>query len=854
MWDRKRSYGVVIAGINAETFADLMIGTDNIYVEQNAVHSFLREQLPEARTLPFGLSFHALPLGLAGIILIASSAAGAPDAQQILATKCFACHGPDATAVEGGLRLDTRDLALKGGESGKPAISPGDPAASLLLAKIFSDDPEEKMPPPESNRQLATGERETLRQWIADGASYGTHWAFKSLAKVNPAPVDDFIREKLSTSGLSLSPEAPSATIIRRIHLGLTGLPASPDDLAEWEKRITGGGSGAVAELVDSLLASPHYGEHWARRWLDLARYADSAGYERDADLPHAYQYRNFVIRSLNSDLPFDEFVRLQLAGDELAPDSADALAATGFTTLGPVATFTPSDTALVKKKARYDQLDDLISTTGSAMLSLTVGCARCHDHKFDPIPTRDYYRLSAVFLPSEAHEAPLSRPHRELELWKTTSKRELRESRIDALEGATANEKAWLREAASAPSESKTAYGKFGDKVAVTEKEWLASLNHRDSETLAALESKVSSAGKIFPKGRAHLIFDQGPQAPSAWIYGRGDVGTPEEKVTFGFLSAIGGEKTPEHFRALARERVTVEASSTYGRAALAEWLTDPADGAGALLARVAVNRIWQHHFGQGLVRTPDDFGVQGAPPTHPELLDFLAGELIRSGWRLKHVHRLILNSETYRQTASTPGGNSTADRGNLLFSYRRPIRLDAENIRDSILAVSGKLDPSLLGPAIRTPIPAAAMATRSRDAYPVVEESPEQWRRSIYLFVKRSVPTPMMEVFDAPDPSASCGQRNGTTVPTQALALLNDPFVRNQARHFAMRAGAGSSPPAEFVRNAFRLALSRDPASDESTRSLRFFGKETDAVSLENAVDFCHALYNLNEFIYVE
>ncbi len=651
--------------------------------------------------------------------------------------------------------------------------------------------------------------------------------------------------------------------LIRRLTFDLTGLPPTVDEI---EAFVKDGSADAYERLVDRLLASPRYGERWGRHWLDLARYADSDGYEGDLDRKTAYRYRDFVIRALNDDLPFDQFVRWQIAGDEYEPENPSAVAATGFCTAAPSQETTPADTEENKLKIRYDELDNMVSTVGSGLLGLTIGCARCHDHKFDPIPTRDYYRMVAAFQTSDRQEVRLSRSHRDRDRWLAERRRLYREDRMKAL-GLSDEEKFWLRQPEHffVPVQIEL-YKKHGKALDPSPDQLRAWLGDEGRSTLDRLDdaARAAEAAGVDPKATALALLDRGGRPEPAYILARGSVTSRKDRVTFGGLQVLTRAFAPEDYLARTRSDVgrpkdAVEDDSplatTYQRRALAEWLTDPENGAGGLLARVAVNRLWQHHFGEGIVRTPDDFGTKGEPPDHPELLDWLANELVRGGWRLKPIHRRIVTSAAYRQgTTGAPAG-AAVDPENRLLWHRRPQRLEAEPLRDAMLAVSGRLDLAMYGPPFRPRIPAEAIATRSKDAYPAdVKEGPPAWRRSVYAFIKRSVPNPLAEVFDAPDSTSTCGRRNATAVPTQSLALLNGDFVRGCARDLAKRVIREAGPErGDRIARAYALTLGRPPHVAERDAAMAFLA-DTDADASELLTDFCHVLLTLNEFIYVD
>jgi hypothetical protein len=698
---------------------------------------------------------------LAGLALLALQAG--PD---VLERSCVKCHNEKTR--KGGLDLSTSKALLEGGESGA-AILPGNAKKSFLL-QLVTHETDPHMP--SKAPKLPAVDIAALAAWIDAGAKIGrplvdrspkeTHWAFAPLRKGSLAALDQ-------------GTPVDRRILIRRVTFDLTGLPPAPGEEADYEA------------LVDRLLASSQYGERWGRHWLDVARYADSAGYESDFDRKTSFEYRDAVIRALNDDVPFSDIVRWQLAGDRLSPDNPVALALTGFLTCGPEATTTPTDSRRNKEKYRSDEIDDLVTTTAQAFLGLTVGCARCHDHKYDPIASKEYYQLAACFVSTKRQETPLSTAHRKLQEWLEPRRAVVRESNIRALV-ISEEDKDILRQPVHPNNQtSANLHKKHAAAVNVTD----AMLRERLSEAERATWDAMAVAGS---PAKALTVVDGEPE--KAYLLGRGDVDSKVEEVQPGPLKVLGGAWAGEP------------------RVALGRWLTDVEGGAGRLVARVIVNRLWLHHFGEGLVASPNDFGTQGERPTNVDLLDALASELIRGGWKLKPIHRRIVLSRAYQ-------------------SPRRPVRLEAEAIRDAMLAVSGRLDPKLYGPSVRVRIPAEAMVTRTKDDYP--KNAAEPGRRSVYVFVKRSVMTPFLECFDGPAASASCGRRARTTVATQAVTLLNDPFVRDCAIAFAARAGTPE--------RAFELALGRPAKS-----------KELEAAKGMALVDLCHVLFCINEFIYVD
>ena len=591
-----------------------------------------------------------------------------------------------------------------------------------------------------------------------------TLWSLNKISLVEPPvieadtwsrnEIDKFILQKLRSVGIEPNPAADKLTTIRRVSFDLLGLAPTREEIQKFEADKSGN---SYEKLLDSLLANPHYGERWGRHWLDVARFGESHGYESDNERPHAWTYRDAVIKALNQNLPFDEFVKWQVAGDILRPEDSLAVSLTGFLSAG--STVTNVD-GVDREKANYDKMDDIVSATGSAFLGLTVGCARCHNHKYDPISQEDYYKMVGFFLPGREGD-------RELEI------------------------------------------GKPGSKV----------------------KAMVWNGGKK----RSNPILK------------RGDVEQKGEDVGVGVLAALSDNNGD------ASEWLNEEAlKKGDGRDALAHWLTDSDKGAGHLLARVIVNRLWQHHFGVGLVKTSNNFGQVGEKPTHPELLDWLAQELINKDWKIKSIHKLIMKSSTYMQTVKWDQPRYEIDPENKLFWRKEPRRLEGEIIRDSIMNTAGTLNRKMFGPSVKPWVSKDAINTGSTNKWPVnVKDGPDTWRRSIYVFMRRSMRVPFFEVFDVPDGMQSRGVRELTTVPTQALMLMNNQFVRDQASHFAnrIRKAVGNDNLKHIVEEAYWLALSRSPTNEELSSSVELLS--TEGQSLEN---FCHILFTLNEFCYVD
>ncbi len=592
------------------------------------------------------------------------------------------------------------------------------------------------------------------------------HWSFRPLAEASVPTVekdaswahtdlDRFILAAAQAKKITPNPTTDRRTLIRRAYFDLIGLAPTREEV---EAFVADESPDAWDKVIARLLESPHYGERWARHWLDVARFGESHGYESDNERPEAWTYRDAVIRAHNEDLPFDRFVRYQIAGDQLGGGDALATALTGFITAG--STVTNVD-GVDREKARYDKMDDIVSATGSAFLALTLGCARCHDHKYDPIAQKDYYRLVGFFLPGGDRK-------------------------------------------------QQVAIGREGQKV----------------------NALIWGGGGR----RKNPLLDRGDTEAKGE-----DVGTG----VLGLLSPADGDLATWLEASGAKDK------NGDGRPGLAHWLTDVESGAGALVARVVVNRLWQHHFGVGLVRTSNNFGKLGEKPTHPKLLDWLARELIRHDWRLKTIHRLILRSAVYTQSTKWDRARHEIDPENSLIWRRRPRRLEAEILRDSIMNTAGTLNRTLYGPSIKPWVSNDAINTGSTNKWPTnVKDGPNTWRRSVYVFMRRSMRVPFFETFDTPDAMSSRGKREETTVPTQALLLLNNEFVRGQAAHFAKRVSPNEGEDrARIVENAYWLAFSRAPTDDEREMGVEFISSE--GQSVEN---FCHLLLTLNEFIYVD
>jgi hypothetical protein len=814
------------------------------------------------------------------LLVVLSSGAIAQEAQDaavsILRANCVACHG--AALQMSKLDLRSREAMLAGGERGA-ALVPGNAEKSRLFRFVAGLEKPE-MPP---GKPLAAEQVESIRKWIDAGAPMATAAAVKSddakaaLAKMEERPitaeereywafvppvrhpvpspgaknpVDAFVRAELAKKRLKPSPAADRRTLIRRAYLDMTGLPPSPEQVRAF---LSDASPNAFAKVVEDLLASPHYGERWARHWLDLVRYADSGGFEFDRDRANAWRYRDYVIRAFNEDKPYDRFLREQLAGDELWPDSGEAWVATGYLRLG-------AENNLKNEQTRMDELDDIVATTSNAFLGLTVGCARCHNHKFDPIPQKDYYRMQAVFFPTKAYEHPLV-SEEEIAKHKAEEKRiaDLQapyKEQLKTLEGPYRDrlldaKKAklpdYIQAALKTPPEKRTEGQRLNatqveKTLMVDTDEVLKVLSAADLAAHKELSAKIKEFDEQRPKpfATAMSIREPGREAPPSYFLHRGSPGQKGSAMQAGVLSvaARGGWEFPAP---------PEEAQTSWRRRGFAEWVASPEN---PLTARVLVNRIWQHHFGEGIVRTPNNFGKMGERPTHPELLDWLTTEFVRTGWSIKAMHRLMMNSESYQMASDDVAANVKIDPENRLLWRMPRRRLEGENIRDSILAVAGNLDRTVGGPAVHPYIDPALFQASSRRTWAGKPDSdPSTWRRSVYVFSKRTIPLPMLEVFDKPDTITSCARRNRSTIAPQALILMNNAFVTMEARFFAERLEREAGrDPAKQVERAFELALARPPTAKEKDYALSFLRSGEHAL-----VDFCQAVMNLNEFVYI-
>jgi hypothetical protein len=774
----------------------------------------------------------------------------------LLEANCFACHSHKSGKSKGHLVLDSRGALLQGGESG-PAVVPGRPDASLVMKAVGYQDEDLRMPP---KGKLAADQIAILKEWIQMGAPWPgasakvtrapgkitdtdrQWWSFQPLArpalpKVSDAawsnnPVDRFIRQRLDREGLQPSPPADRVALIRRLTFDLVGLPPTPEEV---EAFVADTAPDAYEKLVDRLLGSPRYGERWARHWLDLVRYAESDGFRQDAYRPDAWRYRDYVIRAFNSDKPYDRFVREQLAGDEVAPDDPEVLVATGFLR-HTIYEYNQRDA----RSQWQDMLNDVTDVTADVFLGLGMGCARCHDHKYDPILQQDYYRLQAFFAPMLPREEPMA-TREQLENYQARLKtwEEKTAGLRQQIEGVERGEKTRLQEFMTSkfPGDVQAMMRKPESERSPLEKQLAAlvfrqvqyewdhmKLKDADQKKREELLKELAKYDTYKPAAFPTMLAmrDAGPEAPPTQMPKKTTAIAP------GFLTILDDKP--------AAIEGPAGGQSTGRRLALGNWLTRPDH---PLTTRVIVNRIWQYHFGRGLVGTSSEFGKLGETPSHPELLDWLARRFVEDGWSFKKMHRLLVTSTTYKQSALSPASEAALkkDPENRLWWRMNTRRLDAEEIRDAILAASGKLNLATGGPSVE----------------------PKEPRRSVYAKLRRNAREPLLEVFDAPEGLASTAQRNVTTTPTQALLMFNSPFLLDQAKSFAARVQRESA--ADAIDRAYQLALGRKASLEEKQQAEAFvqdqasrIGGQPEAARQAAFVDFCHALLNANEFLYVD
>lgn len=705
------------------------------------------------------------------------------------------------------------------------------------------------------------------------GEAERQHWAFRPLKRTEPPalknapagsanPIDRFIFSRLEANGLSPAPPARKEQLIRRVTYGLIGLPPSP---AEIDAFLNDPSPGAYEQMVERLLASPHYGERWGRHWLDLARFAESDGFEHDAPRPHSWRYRDYVVNSFNADKPFDRFIREQIAGDELYPDQPEALMATSFNLLGPDMVDSADQV-----QRRHNSLNDMTDTLALVFLGQTIGCARCHNHKSEPFTQRDYYRLQAFFVPAEfRRELPVptavERAEHERQTAEYQARTDATRKQIEAIEAAHrdrlhSEKLARLSEEAQlahrTPREKRTVemenqIQETAELLKISEAELVKSLSAEEQAQRQALLGELRKFPKPAPLPLAMALQNKNGAEAKAFLLERGDYANPGEPVAPGVPEVLGAGSTG-----------LKESTPGRPRSALAEWIASPDN---PLTARVMVNRVWQHHFGRGIVPTPSDFGTRGQPPTHPDLLDWLAGAFIDGGWSLKRIHKLILLSRAYQQSSEPTPEARARDPGNQWFSRQNRVRLEGEAIRDSLLAVSGRLNRSVGGPSVFPPLPGDI--ARSSRSWNVSTNLADHSRRSLYIFGRRNLRYPFLEVFDAPDNNFSCPERGRSTTAPQSLTLLNSEEVMAAAQAVAVSLSAGAGPLEARINHVFKLVIGRHPSTSERAAARAFLepptapgpeggenGGRGGSPSTFVWTEFCRALFNLNAFVYVE
>ena len=859
------------------------------------------------------------------------------DVLPILTESCFQCHATDTPM--GGLDLRTPPSILRGGTSG-PAIIAHSAESSFLHQRVADG----SMPPGPGT--IAPEQVDTIRRWIDAGGpaleSYqptGTEevrsiseedrqfWAFRKLVPVHVptvrqvgqvrTPIDAFVLSKLGEKGMRFSPDAEPLTLIRRAYFDLIGLPPSPSEVDAF---LANPSDAAYQELIDKLLASSHFGERWGRHWLDEAGYVDSIGGDNDAPIVYygldKWKYRDYVVRSFNEDKPYDRFLTEQLAGDELVdwrtaetltPEVKELLEATGFLR---VAADDTTQYELNTVDIRYDVLHRTLRTVTSNLLGLTIMCAQCHNHKYDPIPQRDYYRMAAIFMPVYNPNEWLQPEDRLLADVSLTEREKIDEEnlhldrRVQPLKRKLAtvhrpyhlrlleeklvelpeNLRKDLKTAVLTPDKERTAIQKYlmdklGTLVDVPVEEISVLLSQDEERRATEFELQISHLEESrHSYGRIHAVYDTGPP-PSSYLLLRGNYQNPGREVKPGFLEVLTDLDKPQ---------VVEDSPPTNGssgrRLALARWLTDKHSPAGALSARVRINRVWQHLLGEGIVATSDNFGRNGAPPTHPELLNWLAGQFIAQGWHIKPLIKQIMTSSVYRQASYRAESESVSasaadpwsvDPGNKLLWRMRLRRLESEIIRDAMLETSGKLDLTMGGPPVLLKVQEdGKVVIASEDEVEfaglvqsekiTVDNPKSRNRRSIYLLARRNYNLSMLSVFDQPVMSTNCTRRNHSAVVLQSLSMLNNEFVLEQAQAFAQRVKEiGGLGPQERIALAFRLALARNPKPEEFTWSMDLLQAQArhfqdSGVSPEEAaqnalVSLCQMLFNSSEFLYV-
>ena len=838
----------------------------------------------------------------------------------ILKTHCFHCHG-EGGELQGGLDVRLKRLIAKGGDSGEAFVA-GKPEESLLLQRLHEGD----MPPEEVALRPTADEIATINRWIAGGAiasreepedlnpdNYVTEeerafWSFQPVERRQPpgvttnervrTPIDQFVIAKLEANNLSLSPDADTRALVRRVYFDLLGLPPEPAEVAAF---VNDSSPHAYEQMLDRVLSSPRYGERWARHWLDVAGYADSEGYTEDDPVrPDVYKYRDYVIRAFNDDKPFDQFVIEQLAGDELltppfenlTPEQAEKLIATGFLRMAPDGTGVGG---VDQNLARNDVMAKTIEIVSTSLLGLTVGCAQCHNHRYDPISHEDYHAVRAIFEPALDWKNWLAPAKRRVSLYTDADRAKSAEIEAQAqkvldertekqnkyIEATFQRELAKLEEglrepitkAHNTPEKERTAEQKSLLKQHPSVNVSAGSLylyDKKAADDLQKMTDEASAIRETKPKEEfVRAVWEPAGKAPpQTFLFHRGDHEQPQQEVSPREVTVLTSAKkieVPTDDQSLA---------TSGRRLAYARWL---ASGEHPTVARVIVNRIWLNHFGRGLVPTPGDFGALGVEPTHPELLDWLASEFVAGGWSVKELHRLIMTSTTYRQASRHQEEADAIDADNLLY-WRMPVRrLEAEVLRDTALAVSGELNNKAFGPAVPVMADVVGQFVIGKENLnagrpgAVIPMNGEDLRRSIYIETRRSRPLSVMAPFDLPRMEPNCTSRSASTVSPQSLMLMNSEFALTRAKQFAERIRRDANDDvAAQIALAWQLAFATTPSDDELAEASSFVeeqtkhfaanpapeskGKQVDDPAGEALASFCHALLSSNRFLYID
>ncbi len=850
-----------------------------------------------ARPAPLHLTFVVFLCAIPAFSQTAAKVSFVKDVAPLLSEKCVQCHGQASTMSD--LDLRTKESMLKGGQHGAVVIA-GKSEQSILYRRITGAI-QPQMP---FGGRLTDSQIATLKAWIDQGAEWDPgvaamkstappqkqfterqkqYWAFQPVVKPDiPSgrssgnPIDAFILAKLDDNKLKPNPRADKITLIRRATLDLTGLPPTPDEVQAF---LADDSPEAFANVVDRLLASPRYGERWGRHWLDLARYADSNGFKSDETRPNIWRYRDYVIQSFNNDKPYDRFIREQIAGDELYPNDLAARVGVAFNRH-----YTDETNQPVLELRRQELLNDITDTVGAVFMGMTYGCARCHDHKFDPILHKDYYSLQAFFANIRAEDNLVLLTGDKLEAYKKQQveweeKTQPIRDEMNALVAPFKKKRAdyysirfstGTKDALNTSPEKRTPAQvllafEATPQITYKNEDFQKDLNQEQRKRYAELAEELKKFDSTKPNPPvAQTIIDDGKAAPPTHVLAGGSWDVPKEEVQPGFLTIID----PQTPKITPPEGL----NSTGRRSVLANWLADPKN---PLTARVMVNRIWSYHFGTGIVGTPSDFGVMGERPANPKLLDYLAASFVENGWSVKKMHRMIMLSNAYQESSDAQqlALNKDAD-DKLLWRYPRH-REEGEVIRDSMLAVSGNLNLKMGGPGVHPELPPGTLAAGGK--WPVDKDPNDANRRSVYIFSKRVMTYPMFEAFDAPNSEESCPRRFRTVIPSQALALMNDSMVLKWSQSLADRVlNDNGLKTDQQVDRAFRLVLSRAPKPEEKQAILDFLARQSallegrlekhesvplpdkmpqgmDPARVAAFADFCHSLLNSNEFLYV-